>query len=754
MLLTNSNAITETNTNGSFSPRLIESKLLIRVSLVRLVVILLTLLLLAAACLQFLFPFTRLQLTGSCQFCDLDDSDLAGLNLQGADLRYASLRNADLRGTDFTAAHLIAADLSQVNAIAANFTNSDLTRSRLTNGDFRTANFSQAVLTEVQMDTVRLSSALLISSQMQRVNGAAADLRAANLNKAILSEASLIGSDLRGANLSKTILNGATLSNANLIKADFAGAQLDGTVFRHADLRGSNFDHAVFKDSDLSGADFRSATMTAVDLSGADLRQTRLTASDLSQATLVRANLQGVDLTRVKWLGANLNNALLLDADLRGTSMERINLASIDLKSIALREVDLRSADLIDLNLQGVDFSGAYLYGTNLRNLDLQQANFTRSKLTGADFSGADLTNARLGSITSSSELPPNLMQSVINRDNAFRAPQITSFWLQDSQQLLSSKSGLLYRVTNNFAEVVIDLNEDPLFTDKAAETGLMGVASHHNRIYLSYTQTGDAENKIYLVVNEYDVTFKFIRTILRIGFPEDHHHAGTIIVTPNNELYLSTGDGAPIGSPAFVAQDLESLRGKILRLDLSDTGLAPEIIAYGLRNPWKFSIDEQQRMFIADVGHGTMEALYMLTDLHPDQPYNMGWPVFEGSKRMLDHPLQTKATLAPIFEYTQNGGRSIIGGYFLEDLGVYLLGDFLGSIRLLRETESNRWEEIYHQQMSNQILSFGYQPKTKMLFMAGWNETYTVHIEPHLVPLLPTATFCNTTMPDGSVNN
>ena len=114
----------------------------------------------------------------------------------------------------------------------------------------------------------------------------------------------------------------------------------------------------------------------------------------------------------------------------------------------------------------------------------------------------------------------------------------------------------------------------------------------------------------------------------------------------------------------------------------------------------------------------------------------------------------ETKATLAPIFEDTQNGGRSIIGGYFLEDLGVYLVGDFLGSIRLLRETESNRWEEIYHQRMSNQILSFGYQPKTKMLFMAGWNETYTVHIEPHLVPLLPTATFCNTTMPDGSVNN
>ena len=221
-----------------------------------------------------------------------------------------------------------------------------------------------------------------------------------------------------------------------------------------------------------------------------------------------------------------------------------------------------------------------------------------------------------------------------------------------------------------------------------------MSVVSNNKFVYISYSSEG------YLVVDEYSNNFSKVRNIIKIeGFSDepgpDHHFGGSLAFDKLGRLYLSVGDGSYQGDPEKNAQNLNSLRGKILRLDVSKLKLEPEIVAYGLRNPWKVSIDSKNRMFIGDVGESTVESVYLLNDLYSVKPYNLGWPVFEGTKRMREDPLMFKDTLAPIYEYRDRPGCAI-GGFYLDHLEVYLFGDLFGALRLLKERKNGEWY-LYH---------------------------------------------------------
>ena len=114
--------------------------------------------------------------------------------------------------------------------------------------------------------------------------------------------------------------------------------------------------------------------------------------------------------------------------------------------------------------------------------------------------------------------------------------------------------------------------------------------------------------------------------------------------------------------------QNLNDYRGKILRLDVSKSKLEPEIIAYGIREPWGVTIDSKDRMFILQCGWSSVEAAYLLNDLYSGIPANIGWPVFEGSIRMLEDPLMFNDVLAPIFEYNNRPG-CVTAGVYLNDI-------------------------------------------------------------------------------------
>ena len=89
----------------------------------------------------------------------------------------------------------------------------------------------------------------------------------------------------------------------------------------------------------------------------------------------------------------------------------------------------------------------------------------------------------------------------------------------------------------------------------------------------------------------------------------------------------MSVGDGNKTDD--FVnnePQNLNSLRGKILRLNLISPKEEPEILAYGIRNPWGVTVDSNNRMFVLQCGQHNVESVYLLNDLYSDSPLNFGW--------------------------------------------------------------------------------------------------------------------------------
>jgi glucose/arabinose dehydrogenase len=203
--------------------------------------------------------------------------------------------------------------------------------------------------------------------------------------------------------------------------------------------------------------------------------------------------------------------------------------------------------------------------------------------------------------------------------------------------------------------------------------------------------------------------------TLLSIDDPFENHNGGLVMFGPDGYLYVGLGDGGAGGDPEGNGQDLGTLLGSILRLDVSggtdsddppyaipddnpfvdDPDALPEIWAYGLRNPWRFSFDrETGDLWIADVGQNAWEEV----DFQPaDSPggENYGWNIMEGAHCFLEDGCATDGLVMPIAEYGHDLGDSITGGYVYRGeaipslQGVYLFADF-GSGRLwgLQRTE------------------------------------------------------------------
>ncbi|SVE29278.1 uncharacterized protein METZ01_LOCUS482132 [marine metagenome] len=135
--------------------------------------------------------------------------------------------------------------------------------------------------------------------------------------------------------------------------------------------------------------------------------------------------------------------------------------------------------------------------------------------------------------------------------------------------------------------------------------------------------------------------------------------------------------------------------------------------------------------MFIGDVGMRSKESVYLIEDLYPDKPYNLGWPIFEGTTRMLEGKIEFSETLPPIYEYKYHRtlGRSVIGGIFIDRLDAYLFGDYIGNIRLIKKGKDGIWYETHFQETENNILSFGFDPNAQKVFMSGWEKIYQLDL-------------------------
>ena len=172
-------------------------------------------------------------------------------------------------------------------------------------------------------------------------------------------------------------------------------------------------------------------------------------------------------------------------------------------------------------------------------------------------------------------------------------------------------------------------------------------------------------------------------RLLLAIGHGDAaNHNGGQLQFGPDGRLWLGTGDGGGGDDQFGHAQDPGSLLGKLIRLDPASP--TPEIVARGLRNPWRFSFDRTGgQLVLADVGQGAFE------EIDVGVAANYGWPCFEGTARGPSSPAScTSGAAAPVLTKSHSGDGfcSITGGYVVRDPGLptlvgrYLYGDFCAS--------------------------------------------------------------------------
>ena len=184
---------------------------------------------------------------------------------------------------------------------------------------------------------------------------------------------------------------------------------------------------------------------------------------------------------------------------------------------------------------------------------------------------------------------------------------------------------------------------------------------------------------------------------------PRSNHNGGTLAFGPDGYLYWSTGDGGGGGDPDENAQDLTSLLGKILRLDVDaaypyvpasnpfyDDGTEEELIwAYGLRNPWRMAFDRDTGdLYIGDVGQDVWEEI----DFQPATSTggeNYGWDDFEADDEFYNPPNDVgpyvrPGKIFPVAVYQQasglcsvTGGHVYRGTHFPSVVGHYFYGDY-----------------------------------------------------------------------------
>ena len=248
--------------------------------------------------------------------------------------------------------------------------------------------------------------------------------------------------------------------------------------------------------------------------------------------------------------------------------------------------------------------------------------------------------------------------------------------------------------------EVVLDLTDE---VSLGSEQGLLGLAFSPDGkyLYVNHTDTEGDTHVTEFAFEDASIDLESRREVLFVDQPYSNHNGGGLAFGPDGYLYVALGDGGSAGDPMGNARSLSTLLGKLLRISprpsdgdpyripadnpfVGREGVRPEIWAYGLRNPWRFSFDAATGdLWIGDVGQNAWEEI----DVEPAGSgggSNFGWDLLEGT-----HPFErprAPGTIPPVFEYPNGDGScAVTGGYVyrgddIVDLtGAYVFADYCG---------------------------------------------------------------------------
>ena len=284
-------------------------------------------------------------------------------------------------------------------------------------------------------------------------------------------------------------------------------------------------------------------------------------------------------------------------------------------------------------------------------------------------------------------------------------------------------------------ADLFLDIRDR--VNDRGEEEGLLGLAfdpeyASNRHLYVYYSASGPRRS----VVSRFTAGADGLRAdpgservLLEVAQPYANHNGGQIAFGPDGYLYIALGDGGSRADPQGNGQDLGTLLGSIIRIDVSALdstgayaipsdnpfvgrgGARPEIWAYGLRNPWRFSFDRATGdLWTADVGQNRFEEVDIIRP-----GLNYGWNIMEGVHCFESSECDQTGLEMPVAEYGREGGCSVTGGYVYRGshlpslYGAYVYGDYCtGRIWALRHDGEEVAEHMEIVDSDLRIPSFG----------------------------------------------
>ncbi len=309
-------------------------------------------------------------------------------------------------------------------------------------------------------------------------------------------------------------------------------------------------------------------------------------------------------------------------------------------------------------------------------------------------------------------------------------------------------------------------LDIDGRVIDTGNERGLLGLAFHPQYMSNGFFFVNYINNSGDTVVSRFitnppngDVADPNTEEILlTISQPFSNHNGGDLAFGSDGYLYIATGDGGSGGDPDNYAQNLNSLLGKMLRININNAeggnnyaipadnpfvgnaGALDEIWAYGLRNPWRFSFDsETNDLWIGDVGQGAIEEINFVSSTSAGGE-NYGWRCYEGNSTYNTTGCPDMNTLTfPVAQYNHSGNGpfkcSITGGYryrgtaFPNFVGLYFFADYCSNEIGFLTPNGNDWDLTFSNQFTgNGWTTFG-EAINGELYIAGRNSGNVYHI-------------------------
>ncbi len=270
-----------------------------------------------------------------------------------------------------------------------------------------------------------------------------------------------------------------------------------------------------------------------------------------------------------------------------------------------------------------------------------------------------------------------------------------------DARVVVGDQSGVIVLLdADGYQSLILDLRGR--VSREGGEEGLLSLAldpsfASNGHLWAYYSAVGTPRTRLsrFTIVDEVAAQESEL-IVLEVPQPFRNHNGGAVRFGPDGFLYLGLGDGGLGSDPRGNGQDLGTLLGSILRLDVRNAspdqpyaipgtnpfvgfrGVRGEIWAWGLRNPWRMSFDlETGNLWVGDVGQDSFEEINIVK-----RGNNLGWNIVEGDA-CFDGPCDPGSFTAPLTSYDHQLGCSVTGGMVVRRSGLpfldgaYLYGDF-----------------------------------------------------------------------------